>query len=111
MVGEGDLCGSSGIITREFVRDIHQNVDRRIAGILPVIGSSGRVIGAEIAPTMLEAARGRLKEPAFGIVKLSRFGRDEVQRARLYATAVALRHCAAASDRKIRRVEREIRCR
>src|SRR5947209_13907033 len=41
-----------------------------------------------------------------GIVKLSRFGRDEVQRARLHATAVALRHCAAASDRKIRRVER-----
>ena len=46
-----------------------------------------------------------------GIVKLSRFGRDEVQRARLHATAVALRHCAAASDRKIRRVERETRCR
>ena len=36
-----------------------------------------------------------------GIVKLSRFGRDEMQWARLYATAVALRHCAAASDRKI----------
>ena len=46
-----------------------------------------------------------------GIVKLSRFGRDEVQRARLHAPAVALRHCAAASDRKIRRVERETRCR
>src|SRR5689334_7991191 len=46
-----------------------------------------------------------------GIVKLSRFGRDEVQRARLHATAVALRHCAAASDRKIRSVERETRCR
>jgi hypothetical protein len=48
---------------------------------------------------------------AEGIVKLSRFGRDDVQRARLHATAVALRHCAAASDRKIRRVERETRCR
>jgi hypothetical protein len=46
-----------------------------------------------------------------GIVKLSRFGRDEVQRARPHATAVALSHCAAASDRKIRRVERETRCR
>ena len=30
-----------------------------------------------------------------GIVKLSRFGRDGVQRARLHAAAVALRHCAA----------------
>jgi hypothetical protein len=29
-----------------------------------------------------------------GIVKLSRFGRDGVQRARLHAAAVALRHCA-----------------
>ena len=46
-----------------------------------------------------------------GIVKLSRFGRDGVQRARLHAAAVASRHCAAASDRKIRRVERETRCR
>src|SRR6201984_3396100 len=46
-----------------------------------------------------------------GIVKLSRFGRDDVQRARLHATAVALRHCATASDGKIRRVERETRCR
>src|SRR5271169_3317618 len=46
-----------------------------------------------------------------GIVKLSRFGRDGVQRARHHAAAVALRHCAAASDRKIRRVERETRCR
>jgi ADP-ribose pyrophosphatase YjhB (NUDIX family) len=48
---------------------------------------------------------------AVGIVKLGRFGRDDVQRARLHATAVALRHCAAAFDRKIRRVERETRCR
>ena len=46
-----------------------------------------------------------------GIVKWSRLGRDGVQRARHHAAAVALRHCAAASDRKIRRVEREIRCR
>ena len=37
-----------------------------------------------------------------GIVKLSRFRRDGVQRARLHAAAVAARHCAAASDRKIR---------
>jgi hypothetical protein len=30
-----------------------------------------------------------------GIVKFSHFGRDRVQRARLYAAVVALRHCAA----------------
>jgi hypothetical protein len=52
-----------------------------------------------------------LRHAGQGIVKLSRFGRGEVQRARLYARAVALRHCAAASDRKIRRVDRETRCR
>jgi hypothetical protein len=56
-------------------------------------------------PCSMSSSRSRI-----GIVKLSRFGGDGVQRARLHAAAVAVRHCAAASDRKIR-VERETRCR
>src|SRR5438874_9151286 len=81
----------------------------------------GACVQAFSAAGMIEASatrnpcnpitRKRGSTTALGIVKLSRFGRDKVQRARLHATAVALRHCAAASDRKIRRVERETRCR
>src|SRR5690349_5718231 len=32
---------------------------------MPIIGQSGRLIGADIAPAMLEAARSRIKQPAF----------------------------------------------
>jgi ubiquinone/menaquinone biosynthesis C-methylase UbiE len=32
---------------------------------LPIVGTSGIVIGADISPAMLEAARDRLGEPSF----------------------------------------------
>src|SRR6516225_6580496 len=32
---------------------------------LPIVGASGFVIGADIAPAMLEAARARLSDPLF----------------------------------------------
>src|SRR5438094_1415761 len=68
---------------------------------------AGAMLGERLMPELVKLLDG----PAVGIVKLSRFGRDGVQRVRLHAAAVALRHGAAASDRKIRRVERETRCR
>ena len=33
---------------------------------LPIVGASGVVIGADIAPGMLTGARGRLDDPYFG---------------------------------------------
>jgi hypothetical protein len=46
-----------------------------------------------IRATRRDSGTEKWKNRPKGIVKLSRFGRDEVQRARLHATAVALRHC------------------
>src|SRR6516162_8039413 len=85
----------------------------------PPSGLIGRLVTRWRPPTanravgtsLMEGRHWKMCKVRVGIVKLSRFGRDGVQRARLHAAAVAQRHCAAASDRKIRRVERETRCR
>jgi ubiquinone/menaquinone biosynthesis C-methylase UbiE len=49
----------------ERVLDVSTGTGEAALAIIPVIGASGRLIGADIAPAMLEAARGRLKQPAF----------------------------------------------
>jgi ubiquinone/menaquinone biosynthesis C-methylase UbiE len=47
------------------VLDVSTGTGEAARAIMPVIGSSGHVIGADIAPAMLESARARLNEPAF----------------------------------------------
>jgi len=47
------------------VLDVSTGTGEAALAIMPIIGSSGFLIGADIAPAMLEGARGRLNEPAF----------------------------------------------
>jgi len=47
------------------VLDMSTGTGEAALGIIPIIGASGRLIGADIAPAMLDAARGRLNEPSF----------------------------------------------
>jgi ubiquinone/menaquinone biosynthesis C-methylase UbiE len=47
------------------VLDVSTGTGEAALAILPRIGGSGLLIGADIAPAMLESARRRLEEPAF----------------------------------------------
>src|SRR6266478_2557852 len=47
------------------VLDVSTGTGEAALAILPIIGPSGLLIGADIAPAMLEGARGRLNEPTF----------------------------------------------
>jgi len=47
------------------VLDMSTGTGEAALAIIPIIGASGRLIGADIAPAMLDAARGRLNEPSF----------------------------------------------
>src|SRR5690242_5577962 len=49
----------------DHVLDVSTGTGEAAVAILPVIGASGRLIGVDIAPAILESARSRLKEPAF----------------------------------------------
>jgi ubiquinone/menaquinone biosynthesis C-methylase UbiE len=47
------------------VLDVSTGTGEAALAIMPIIGSSGVLVGADIATAMLEGARGRLNEPAF----------------------------------------------
>ena len=47
------------------VLDVSTGTGEAALAMMPVIGAAGRLIGADIAPAMLAAARGRLTAPAF----------------------------------------------
>jgi SAM-dependent methyltransferase len=47
------------------VLDVATGTGEAAVAIIPVIGPSGCLVGADIAPAMLESARGRLKEQGF----------------------------------------------
>jgi ubiquinone/menaquinone biosynthesis C-methylase UbiE len=47
------------------VLDVGTGTGEAAVAIVPAIGASGRLIGVDIAPAMLESARGRLNEPTF----------------------------------------------
>jgi len=47
------------------VLDISTGTGEAARMMLPAVGASGVIIGADIAPAMLVAARGRLKDPLF----------------------------------------------
>ena len=54
-------CVRSG----DQVLDVCTGTGEAAVAIAPAIGASGCLIGADIAPAMLESARGRLNEPIF----------------------------------------------
>jgi SAM-dependent methyltransferase len=47
------------------VLDVSTGTGEAAAAIMPVVGASGRVIGVDLAPAMLESARARLHERTF----------------------------------------------
>jgi ubiquinone/menaquinone biosynthesis C-methylase UbiE len=47
------------------VLDVSTGTGEAALAILPIVGASGLVIGADISPAMLEGARNRLDEPTF----------------------------------------------
>jgi ubiquinone/menaquinone biosynthesis C-methylase UbiE len=59
------VIAAAEVRSGDRVLDVSTGTGEAALAIMPVIGTSGRLIGADIAPAMLEAARGRLKQPAF----------------------------------------------
>ena len=58
------VLGAAGIQPGERVLDVVTGTGEAAVAIIPAIGASGHLIGADIAPAVLESARGRLKEHA-----------------------------------------------
>jgi ubiquinone/menaquinone biosynthesis C-methylase UbiE len=56
---------AAGVQPGSRVLDVSTGTGEAALAIMPVIGEAGRLIGADIAPVMLESARVRLNEPAF----------------------------------------------
>ena len=56
------------IVEGAAVLDVAVGTGEAALMALPIVGSSGFVIGTDIAPAMLHAARGRLNQPSFGTV-------------------------------------------
>jgi ubiquinone/menaquinone biosynthesis C-methylase UbiE len=59
------VLGAADVQPGNRVLDVSTGTGEAAVAMMPIIGASGRVIGADIAPAMLESARGRLKERAF----------------------------------------------
>jgi ubiquinone/menaquinone biosynthesis C-methylase UbiE len=62
------VLAAAGVHPGGRVLDVSTGTGEAARAIMPVIGASGTLIGADIAPAMLESARARLKEPAFSLV-------------------------------------------
>jgi SAM-dependent methyltransferase len=56
---------AAGVQPGSRVLDVSTGTGEAALAIMPVIGSSGRLIGSDIAPAMLESARARLNDSAF----------------------------------------------
>ena len=59
------VLGAAKVAPGQRVLDVSTGTGEAVLAALPIIGASGLVIGADIAPAMLEAARGRLNQSAF----------------------------------------------
>jgi ubiquinone/menaquinone biosynthesis C-methylase UbiE len=59
------VLGAAAVQPGERVLDVATGTGEAAVAIIPAIGASGHLIGADIAPAMLESARSRLKEQAF----------------------------------------------
>jgi ubiquinone/menaquinone biosynthesis C-methylase UbiE len=59
------VLGAADVQPGDRVLDVCTGTGEAAVAIMPAIGVSGHLIGADIAPAMLESARSRLKEQAF----------------------------------------------
>jgi ubiquinone/menaquinone biosynthesis C-methylase UbiE len=59
------VLDAANIQPGDRVLDVCTGTGEAAVAIVPAIGAPGRLIGVDIAPAMLESARGRLNEPAF----------------------------------------------
>jgi len=59
------VLGAADVQPGDRVLDMCTGTGEAAVAIVPVIGASGQLIGADIAPAMLESARDRLKQQAF----------------------------------------------
>lgn len=59
------VVAAAGVTEGHQVLDVSTGTGEAALAALPVAGSSGRVIGADISAAMLEGARARLKTPQF----------------------------------------------
>ena len=59
------VLGAAKVAPGQRVLDVSTGTGEAALAALPVVGTSGLVIGADIAPAMLEAASGRLNQSAF----------------------------------------------
>ena len=59
------VLAAAEVAPRYRVLDISTGTGEAALMTLPIVGASGRVIGADISPAMVEAARHRLNEESF----------------------------------------------
>jgi len=59
------VIGAADIQPGDRVLDVCTGTGEAAVAIVPAIGASGRLVGVDIAPAMLQSARGRLHDPAF----------------------------------------------
>ena len=66
------VLAAAEVATGCRVLDVSTGTGEAALMTLPIVGASGLVIGADISPAMLEAARDRLGEPSFCPVSVRR---------------------------------------
>jgi ubiquinone/menaquinone biosynthesis C-methylase UbiE len=59
------LLDAAGVAPGSLVLDVSTGTGEAALAALPILGGSGRVIGVDISPAMLDAARDRLKGSSF----------------------------------------------
>ena len=59
------VLGAADVQPGDQVLDVSTGTGEAAVAIVPIIGASGRLVAADIAPAMLESARGRLGKQAF----------------------------------------------
>jgi ubiquinone/menaquinone biosynthesis C-methylase UbiE len=59
------VLAAAEVRSGDRVLDVSTGTGEAALAIIPMIGTSGLLVGVDIAPAMLEGARGRLSDPAF----------------------------------------------
>src|SRR5262252_8740083 len=59
------VLSAAGVMPNQRVLDVSTGTGEAALAALPIIGRSGMLVGADIAPAMLEGARERLNNPYF----------------------------------------------
>jgi len=59
------VLSAAGVMPNQRVLDVSTGTGEAALAALPIVGTSGMLVGADIAPAMLEGARKRLNNPDF----------------------------------------------